>query len=391
MIKETIVEARDVNSAIDKGVAELGLSRDDIQFEIISLPRKGFLGLKTYPAKVKVFAEVPDPVQKKPEQKPQPQLERKPAPAPKPAPKPVQDNKPQQDKKTATAPKPVQEKKPQQEQFKPKQEVRDEPKPKVVIEPTQEVREKVERAAAYLRDIMLAMGFEEIEVTPCYYEDNVSMQLKGAQLGVVIGRRGETLDSLQYLVSLVANRGEGEYIRINIDSGNYREKREKTLTALAKKLANQALRTGKSVTLEPMNPYERRVIHGAVSEVTGATSTSVGVDPNRRVVISAAEGAKRPSQGSRGGRRDGSKGRRDNNKPRRDNAARPVKSPVQKQEPVAEATHSAAIKDAEMFADLPIGVPIVPGERQAPKPQKESAPKKAPKSDDEGAALYGKI
>ena len=77
-------------------------------------------------------------------------------------------------------------------------------------------------------------------------------------------------------------------------------------------------------------------------------------DSNRRVVISAAEGAKRPSQGSRGGRRDGSKGRRDNNKPRRDNAARPVKSPVQKQEPVAEATHSAAIKDAEMFADLPI-------------------------------------
>ena len=145
---------------------------------------------------------------------------------------------------------------------------------------------------------------------PRYYEENVRLQLSGEQIGGVIGRRGETLDAIQYLASLVANRGEGEYIRLSIDSGNYREKRARTLEALARKLANQAVRTGRSITLEPMNPYERRIIHGAVSTVKGATSSSTGVEPNRRVVISSTV----PPTGGKDGSRSGGRGRNYNNR-----------------------------------------------------------------------------
>ena len=177
------------------------------------------------------------------------------------------------------------------------------------VEPTDNVRARVERSAAYVERILGLMGIGEVKVTPRYYEDNVCLQLTGSGLGVIIGRRGETLDSIQYLSSLVANRGEGDYIRINIDSGNYREKRERTLEALARKLANTAVRTGKSTTLEPMNPYERRVIHGAVSQVKGATSSSIGVDPNRRVVISAIDAPPPRRQGEGGGRGRGGRDR----------------------------------------------------------------------------------
>ena len=119
--------------------------------------------------------------------------------------------------------------------------------------------------------------------------------------------------------SLVANRGEGEYIRLSIDSGNYREKRARTLEALARKLANQAVRTGRSITLEPMNPYERRIIHGAVSTVKGATSSSTGVEPNRRVVISSTVPPTGGKEGSREGGRGGRNGRGGN---RRGNGGR---------------------------------------------------------------------
>ena len=175
--------------------------------------------------------------------------------------------------------------------------------------------EKTAADGAYTID--LAPG--AFTLTPRYYEENVRLQLAGEQIGGVIGRRGETLDAIQYLASLVANRGEGEYIRLSIDSGNYREKRARTLEALARKLANQAVRTGRSITLEPMNPYERRIIHGAVSTVKGATSSSTGVEPNRRVVISSTVPPTGGKEGSREGGRGGRNGRGGN---RRGNGGR---------------------------------------------------------------------
>ena len=153
-------------------------------------------------------------------------------------------------------------------------------KVKVTFEKT-----KGDMAAEYIEEILTAMGISaQIEVENT--DDGALIKLEGDDLGVIIGRRGETLDALQYLASIVANRSEGDYFRITIDSGNFREKREATLKNLAAKISAQALRTGRSVTLEPMNPYERRIIHSAVQEIEGVVSTSKGEEPHRCVVVS---------------------------------------------------------------------------------------------------------
>lgn len=299
MIKEIVATGADANAAIESGALLLGLPRDEVQFEIIDLPRKGgFLGLKKLPAKVRVWAELPD---EKPARSEKPRRQEAPR----------KENKPpraERAEKPARPEKPVKTEKPEKSE-KPRA-IEEEKAAPVEIEPTDEVRAKVEKAAAYVSEILTAMGIAEFTLTPRYYEENVRLQLSGEQIGGVIGRRGETLDAIQYLASLVANRGEGEYIRLSIDSGNYREKRARTLEALARKLANQAVRTGRSITLEPMNPYERRIIHGAVSSVKGATSSSTGVEPNRRVVISSTV----PPTGGRDGSRSGGRGRNNNNR-----------------------------------------------------------------------------
>ena len=299
MIKEIIATGVDANAAIESGALLLGLPREEVQFEIIDLPRKGgFLGLKKLPAKVRVWAELPD---EKPARSEKPRRQEAPR----------KENKPpraERAEKPARPEKPVKTEKPEKSE-KPRA-IEEEKAAPVEIEPTDEVRAKVEKAAAYVSEILTAMGIAEFTLTPRYYEENVRLQLSGEQIGGVIGRRGETLDAIQYLASLVANRGEGEYIRLSIDSGNYREKRARTLEALARKLANQAVRTGRSITLEPMNPYERRIIHGAVSTVKGATSSSTGVEPNRRVVISSTV----PPTGGKDSSRSGGRGRNNNNR-----------------------------------------------------------------------------
>ena len=243
MIKEIVATGADANAAIESGALLLGLPRDEVQFEIIDLPRKGgFLGLKKLPAKVRVWAELPD---EKPARSEKPRRQEAPRKENKP-PRAARAEKPARPEKPVKTEKPEKSEKPRA--------IEEEKAAPVEIEPTDEVRAKVEKAAAYVSEILTAMGIAEFTLTPRYYEENVRLQLSGEQIGGVIGRRGETLDAIQYLASLVANRGEGEYIRLSIDSGNYREKRARTLEALARKLANQAVRTGRSITLEPMNP-----------------------------------------------------------------------------------------------------------------------------------------
>ena len=308
MIKEIIATGVDANAAIESGALLLGLPREEVQFEIIDLPRKGgFLGLKKLPAKVRVWVELPD---EKPARSEKPRRQEAPRKENKP-PKAERAEKPARPEKPVKTEKPEKSEKPRA--------IEEEKAAPVEIEPTDEVRAKVEKAAAYVTEILKAMGLTDFTLTPRYYEENVRLQLAGEQIGGVIGRRGETLDAIQYLASLVANRGEGEYIRLSIDSGNYREKRARTLEALARKLANQAVRTGRSITLEPMNPYERRIIHGAVSTVKGATSSSTGVEPNRRVVISSTVPRTGGKEGSREGGRGGRNGRGGN---RRGNGGR---------------------------------------------------------------------
>jgi len=159
-----------------------------------------------------------------------------------------------------------------------------------------------DRARNYITEILYKMDIGEVEINSSETENGVLFDLKGEDLGIIIGHRGETLDALQYLVSLVANRGEDKYKRITLDTGDYRKKRESTLKSLARRIAQSAVKTRRSTTLEPMNPYERRIIHTAVQEINGAASWSVGEDPNRRVVI-GTEG------GQHSGQRSGQTGR----------------------------------------------------------------------------------
>lgn len=178
---------------------------------------------------------------------------------------------------------------------------------------------KTEIAVEYLRSVLDAMDIEN-ELEAVEGEEGVTIEIKGDTTGAVIGRRGETLDALQYLTSMAANRGDREYYRITLDSCGYREKRKKILEDLAHKISRSVLRTGRSITLEPMNPYERRIIHAQVSEIEGVTSKSVGEEPYRKVVISS-EGGRRPDRrrdgrGDRGDRRDRGERRERRREPR---------------------------------------------------------------------------
>lgn len=143
----------------------------------------------------------------------------------------------------------------------------------------------VQKAVEYLKEILDCLGLKNIEFEVQEDEKTAEINLKGDDVGFIIGRRGETLDALQYLAGLVANHVDNSYFRITINTGNYREKRETTLENLGRKLAYKVVKTGKNVNLEPMNPYERRIIHTAVQKVNGAISYSEGEVLNRHVVI----------------------------------------------------------------------------------------------------------
>ena len=167
-------------------------------------------------------------------------------------------------------------------------------------------------AEQYLRDLLDGMGVTDYTVSVTEKDNHCTITLDGENLGFIIGRRGETLDALQYLTGLVANRADSAYYRVTLDIGNYREKREQALVALARRLGGQTARTGRRHSLEPMNPYERRIIHTTVQEMEGVISWSVGSDPNRHVVIGPSDNnPNKDKGGDRGERRGRGRGRGD--------------------------------------------------------------------------------
>lgn len=270
MIKEAIGVGETLEEATEKAKAELNVSfEDEVQFEVLANPKKKTLGLfGGSPAKVRVFVELPDPAPKKRE---------------KPARK--KDNKPA--KKAEVAPKKAIET----------------PAADAIPADKIDANTPAGRAVAYLKTILANLGLEGTEISVIPSDNGARIILTGENLGIVIGRRGETLDALQYLVSLAANTGDG-FFRVSLDTGNYREKREQTLKGLAHRMSKQVLRTGRSRTLEPMNPYERRIIHTEVQSIEGVESHSVGEGSGRRVVISQVGGNRRYDR--RGGRRNDS-------------------------------------------------------------------------------------
>ena len=291
MTKEVIKSASTIEEAKAAAMLELGLTEDDdFHYEVIKMPTKKILGLfGGSPAEVKVSVEVPDAPAKKEKAK----KEQKPAPkAEKSAPK--KENKPKADKsaETKTAEKP---------DFKPS--------------------DAHEETARYIVSVVKGLGLADCKIQAYEAEDEVLFELDcGEDYGIVIGRRGETLDAIQYLARMVENKGHQGYRRVSINVGNYREKREAALIALAKKDAARALRTGRSVHLEPMNPYERRIIHTAIQGIEGVTSYSTGVDLDRRVII-APENAPRNPKGDKGDYR------RNDRRDRRDRHDRPKREP----------------------------------------------------------------
>ena len=297
MIHEAIATGATIDEARKNAEVQLNAPADaEVHTEIVSMPQKKIFGLfGGAPAKARAWYEAPDA----------------PVKAAKPASKPVAEKKvaapaPKKQEKAAEKA-PVQEKAAPVEAA-PVQEV----KPEITKTPVNvSESESISSAVEYLKKILTGMGVEQhsIEVFRTS-EDEIIIEIDcGDDYGAVIGRRGDTLDSIQYLTRLVANKKkqESEYLRISINVGNYREKRKQTLRELAKKNSEKVLKYGRNVTFEPMNPYERRIIHTAVQEIEGVTSYSVGVDAGRRVVITLAEGVK-PTHAKGGYNRRGGKG-----------------------------------------------------------------------------------
>ncbi len=290
MIHEAIATGATVDEARANAIAELKAPKDaDIHTEILAMPTKKILGLfGGSPAKARAYYETPDAPKAKAE-------------APKAA------------KKAEKAA-------PKAEKAAPKAEVKAEAKPaeapaeveKSSVEIDIASSKSIQSAVDYLSAVLKGMGVAEMSAKAFRTsDDEIILELDcGEDYGIVIGRRGETLDSIQYLTRLVANKykTENEYARISINIGSYREKRKNTLRSLAKKNSEKVLKYGRNVTFEPMNPYERRIIHTAVQEIEGVTSHSVGSDSNRRVVITLAEGVK-PTHPSKGGYNRGRGGR----------------------------------------------------------------------------------
>ena len=246
MIKTLEKSARTEDAAIAAALAELGLDRDDVSVEILERAKSGFFGIGASPAVIRVSYECPDEVVE-PVKKPEPVKYEKPA-------------------------------------------VKEAP---VVEKPAAPVVDEDPEYAAvrtFLTGLLERMGVKaELEFSR---RDNggINVNLSGGNMGVIIGRRGETLDAIQHLTNYVVNKGSDKHLHVSIDAEAYRSKREDSLTKLAEKMAEKAIKYKRSMALEPMNSYERHVIHTALQNYPGVTTSSTGVEPNRRVVVSYVRG-----------------------------------------------------------------------------------------------------
>ena len=275
MEKTMIASGKTIDLAIEAALNQLGLSRDDVSVQVLAQAKPGFLGLGATPAKVEVTYEAPD---LKPEpEAPKSALGSASRSKPKAA-APVQ-KKPEEPK--VETPAPMAETKPQQE--KPKAEPKKPTQPKVYApaEPGS-VEEKIEQ---FLKGLLEHMNSDAVPHAWKEDSNTYNVELTGADLGYLIGRRGDTLDALQHLANYTINRNVEGHIRINVDAESYREKREDSLRRYAQKKAQQVLKAHRRTTLEPMNAYERHVIHATLQDMDRITTYSVGTEPNRRVVI----------------------------------------------------------------------------------------------------------
>ena len=298
MEKSIVTTGKTIDLAIEAALTQLGLDRDSVSVQVLQQAKAGFLGFGAAPAKVQVTYEAPDPIPEAPKvalsaasrSKPKAAAPAKKPEAPKPeAPKPAA---PKAEVPKAAPAKAESPKAPKE----PKSEAPKQPKaPKEPREPKQPKEPKVyapaepgsteEKIESFLKGLLEHMGSQAVPHAVKEEDSTYQVDLVGSDLGFLIGHRGETLDAIQHLCNYAINRDISGHVRINVDAEEYRQKREDSLRRYARKKAQQVLKARRRTTLEPMNAYERHVIHATLQEMENITTHSTGSEPNRRVVI----------------------------------------------------------------------------------------------------------
>ena len=263
------VSAKTLDDAITEALVKLGVTSDRLDYIVVEKGSEGFLGIGRKQAVIKA--------RRKREEKPVEET--------------VEESKVETPVKEEVKPEKKTEKKPAKEHSHTKKNVREE-KPEVKSEPKKEVElakvepQTIETCEKFIYDVMNAMGMDDVKVTSVVDEEGaLSINMEGSNMGILIGKRGQTLDSLQYLTNRVANKMQDGYVRVKLDTEDYRRRRKETLENLAKNIASKVKRTRKTVSLEPMNPYERRIIHSALQSDPAVSTHSEGEEPYRRVVV----------------------------------------------------------------------------------------------------------
>ena len=263
------VSAKTLDDAITEALVQLGVTSDRLDYIVVEKGSEGFLGIGRKQAVIKA--------RRKREEKPVEET--------------VEESKVETPVKEEVKPEKKTEKKPEKEHSHTKKNVREE-KPEVKSEPKKEVElakvepQTIETCEKFIYDVMNAMGMDDVKVTSVVDEEGaLSINMEGSNMGILIGKRGQTLDSLQYLTNRVANKMQDGYVRVKLDTEDYRRRRKETLENLAKNIASKVKRTRKTVSLEPMNPYERRIIHSALQSDPAVSTHSEGEEPYRRVVV----------------------------------------------------------------------------------------------------------
>ena len=297
--------AKTKSEAITKACIELGVSSDQLEIQVISEGSNGFFGIGSKPAVIKVrkiepvseeeeMKEIVETVKLDSFKEEAPVQEaKKPEPV-KPVKKEIKEPKAASEKPRQPKPakeKAVKEKQPREFREPKEKQVREKTakpaKPVEILTDPEEIKEVENRAKVFLRDVFASMNLGEVEITSEYNTTDGSLEVdfEGEDMGILIGKRGQTLDSLQYLTSLVVNKGKSNYIRVKLDTEDYRKRRKETLENLARGIAYKVRKTRKPVILEPMNPYERRIIHSALQGNKFVETVSEGEEPYRHVVV----------------------------------------------------------------------------------------------------------
>lgn len=263
------LSAKTLDDAITEALVQLGVTSDRLDYIVVEKGSEGFLGIGRKQAVIKA--------RRKREEKPVEET--------------VEESKVETPVKEEVKPEKKTEKKPAKEHSHTNKNVREE-KPEVKSEPKKEVElakvepQTIETCEKFIYDVMNAMGMDDVKVTSVVDEEGaLSINMEGSNMGILIGKRGQTLDSLQYLTNRVANKMQDGYVRVKLDTEDYRRRRKETLENLAKNIASKVKRTRKTVSLEPMNPYERRIIHSALQSDPAVSTHSEGEEPYRRVVV----------------------------------------------------------------------------------------------------------